>query len=138
MCSEKNVFVKSLQISYEKYLYRSQFLNKETPTEVFSCEICEIFRTPFLTEHLRWLLLYHCKIHLSPPVLFQAFLRPVKGLRTTRQILGVFFYFLFMSIVIYTSLFTLNCLYFLHVLIYTNVLFILLYELDKIVKIWGI
>ena len=26
---------------------------------------------------------------------------------------------------------------YLHLLIYTNVLFILLYELDKIVKIWG-
>ena len=31
---------------------------------MFFCEICKILRTPFLTEHLRWLLLYHCKWHL--------------------------------------------------------------------------
>ena len=138
MCSEKNVFVKSLQISYEKYLYRSQFLNKETPTEVFSCEICEIFRTPFLTEHLRWLLLYHCKIHLSPPVLFQAFFTPSKRTQNHQTNFRCFLLLFIYVLVIYTSLFTLDCLYFLHVLIYTNVLFILLYELDKIVKIWGI
>ena len=32
-----------------------QFYWKETPTQPFSCEICEIFRNIF-TEHLRWLL----------------------------------------------------------------------------------
>ena len=30
---------------------------KETPTQVFSCEIYEIFKNAFFTEHLRWLLL---------------------------------------------------------------------------------
>ena len=29
---------------------------KETPTKVFSCEICEIFKNTFFIEHLRWLL----------------------------------------------------------------------------------
>ena len=32
---------------------------KETPTQVFSCEYCEISKnSSFLTKHLRWLLLY--------------------------------------------------------------------------------
>ena len=30
----------------------------------FLCEICKILRTSFFTEHPRWLLLYHCKLHL--------------------------------------------------------------------------
>ena len=30
---------------------------KKTPTQVFSCEYCEIFKKPFFIEHLRWLLL---------------------------------------------------------------------------------
>ena len=29
---------------------------KKTPTQVFSCEFCEIFKNTFSTEHLRWLL----------------------------------------------------------------------------------
>ena len=33
------------------------FVKKETLAQVFSCEFCEFLRTPFLTEHLRWLLL---------------------------------------------------------------------------------
>ena len=32
-----------------KYLCKSLFFNKETLTQVFSCEFCE---TPFFTEHL--------------------------------------------------------------------------------------
>ena len=30
---------------------------KETPRQMFSCEICEIFKNIFFIEHLRWLLL---------------------------------------------------------------------------------
>ena len=30
---------------------------KETPTQVFSCEYCEILKNIFFTEHLHWLLL---------------------------------------------------------------------------------
>ena len=30
---------------------------KETPTQVFSCEYCEIFKNSFFIEHLWWLLL---------------------------------------------------------------------------------
>ena len=36
----------------EKHLCR---FKKETPTQVFSCEYCEILRTAFLIEHLGWL-----------------------------------------------------------------------------------
>ena len=35
----------------------SQLYYKETPTQGFSYEICEIFKDSFFTEHLRWLLL---------------------------------------------------------------------------------
>ena len=35
----------------------SATLLKETPTQVFSCEYCEIFKNSFLIEHLLWLLL---------------------------------------------------------------------------------
>ena len=31
------------------------FIKKETPTEVFSCEYCEIFKKRFFKEHLQWL-----------------------------------------------------------------------------------
>ena len=34
-----------------------QLYQKETLTQVLSCEICEIFKNTFFTEHLRWLLL---------------------------------------------------------------------------------
>ena len=32
-------------------------VSKETPAQVFSCEICEIFKDNFFTEHLQWLFL---------------------------------------------------------------------------------
>ena len=32
-------------------------LKKESPTQVFSCEYCEIFKNSFLIEQVRWLLL---------------------------------------------------------------------------------
>ena len=43
-----------------KHLSQSLFLNKAagiSPAQVFSCEFCKFLRTPFLTEHPRWLLL---------------------------------------------------------------------------------
>ena len=54
---------------------------------------------------------------------------------TTRQILDVFFILIFISIVIYTFLITLNCLY-LFTRTYLYVLFIPLYDTDEIVEIW--
>ena len=34
------------------------FIKKTPPTQVFSCEMCEIFKNAFFTEHLQWLLLH--------------------------------------------------------------------------------
>ena len=34
------------------------FTLKETLAQVFSCEFAKFLRTPFFTEHLRWLLLF--------------------------------------------------------------------------------
>ena len=54
---KKNNFLEySLKIQ-RKQLCPNLFFNnveKETPTQVFSCEFCEIIRTPLFTEHLRW------------------------------------------------------------------------------------
>ena len=36
---------------------RLEVLKKESLAQVFSCEFCEIPRTPFFTEHFHWLLL---------------------------------------------------------------------------------
>ena len=33
--------------------FRPATLKKETPTQVFFCEYCEIFKNNFFTEHLR-------------------------------------------------------------------------------------
>ena len=41
-----------------KHLCQSLLFNKEeTLALVFSCEFCELFKSTFFTEHLRWLLL---------------------------------------------------------------------------------
>ena len=134
-------------------------------------KFANFLRTPFLTEHLHWLLLYHCKIDLyrlrillSIPIdcniilsLFQLnffffllvyiclqsfskpfFFMPNKMIRLRLpdkfQTFSLYLY-------LYLQLFTLPYLHliactYLHLRIYTNVLVILLYELDKIVKLW--
>ena len=62
-CSVKKVFLEISQNSQENTCARVSFLiklpappEKETLAQVFSCEFCEILRTPFFTEHLWWLL----------------------------------------------------------------------------------
>ena len=47
---------------------------KETPTQVFSCEICEIFKNIVLTEHSRWLLLLMVSILITLAVLSKSLL----------------------------------------------------------------
>ena len=66
-CSIKKVFLEISQNSQEstcarvsfllKRLWLWDFIKKETLTQVFSCNFVKFLRTPFLTEHLRWLLL---------------------------------------------------------------------------------
>ena len=43
--------------------WRRATLSKKTPTQVFSYEICEIFKNKFFTEHLQCLLLYFYDCH---------------------------------------------------------------------------
>ena len=58
----KKMFLEISQNSQENTCARVSFLIKwqawkETLAQVFSCEFYKSLRTPFLTEHLRWLLL---------------------------------------------------------------------------------
>ena len=66
-CSVKKVFLEISQSSQENPCARASFLiklqaeaynfiKKGTLAQVFSCEFCEILRTPFYIEHLWWLL----------------------------------------------------------------------------------
>ena len=75
-CSVKKVFLEISQNSQENNCarvsesrFKSQacnFIKGETLEQVFSCEFCEISRTPFLKEHLWWLLLQFLGgLHLS-------------------------------------------------------------------------
>ena len=63
--SVEKVFLEFSQNSQENTCARISFLiklqsyfKKDTLTQVFSCEFCEISRKAFFAEHLRWLLLY--------------------------------------------------------------------------------
>ena len=64
-------------VNFEKFLRTSllqntsglQLIKKEALEQVFSCEFCEILRTLFVTEHLRWLLLYVVEEKLQQPKL---------------------------------------------------------------------
>ena len=72
MCSVKKVFLQILQNSQEKHLWQSLFFNKVAglrPATLlkkrlwhrcFPVNFAKFLRTPFLTEHLWWLLLYKC------------------------------------------------------------------------------
>ena len=39
--------------SIKKIKNKKKIIKKETPTQVLSCELCEIFKNSFFTEHLR-------------------------------------------------------------------------------------
>ena len=43
--------------SFARVSLLKNFIKKETLTQVFSCELYEIFKTPFPKEPLQWLLL---------------------------------------------------------------------------------
>ena len=53
----KKVFLEILQKSTGKHLRQSNFIKKETLTQVFSSEFCEISKNRFFTEHPWWVLL---------------------------------------------------------------------------------
>ena len=50
------------KVFYKKGVLRNlaacNFIKKETLAQMFSCEFCELLRTPFFIEHLWWLLLF--------------------------------------------------------------------------------
>ena len=53
--SQENTCVR---ISFSIKLQACYFIEKETLTQVFSCEFCEILKNTFFIEHLWWLLLF--------------------------------------------------------------------------------
>ena len=53
--SQRYSVKKSVHRNFAKF--RSFFIKKETLAQVISCEFAKFLKTPFLTEHLRWLLL---------------------------------------------------------------------------------
>ena len=61
----KNIPTFMLQLYYDKNIRQTlanhrlkacNFIKKETLAQVFSCEFCEIYETPFFIKHHRWLL----------------------------------------------------------------------------------
>ena len=51
--SIKRAVLKNFAIFTGKHLCRSRFFQKETPTLVFFCEYCEIFKNTYFEKHLR-------------------------------------------------------------------------------------
>ena len=51
-CSRKYVFLKILQNSQENTCEAFNFIKRETPTQVFFCIFCDIFKNNLFTEHL--------------------------------------------------------------------------------------
>ena len=67
-CSSKQVFLKISQCSQKTPVFESLFnkagalkacifIKKEIPTQVSSCEYCEIFKNSFLVEHFLFIIL---------------------------------------------------------------------------------
>ena len=52
-CPIKRAVLKNFAIFTGKHLCRSRFFQKETPTLVFFCEYCEIFKNNYFEKHLR-------------------------------------------------------------------------------------
>ena len=62
--SSRNIFWWKWCSKISRWQWRSSYSQMffkvgvfDTPAQVFSCEICEIFKNRFFTEHLQWLLL---------------------------------------------------------------------------------
>ena len=52
-CSIKKVFLKVSQNQQVNRPQARNFIKKETLTQMFSCEFCQIFKNTFFIEHLR-------------------------------------------------------------------------------------
>ena len=72
-CSFEKGALKNFEKFTRKHLCQSLFSNKrETPTKIFSCEFCKIFKNTYFVEHLRTnasapvASINYCKITLFP------------------------------------------------------------------------
>ena len=62
ICFRRKRLQKLFKLVFIKYSQAYNFINKETITQMFSCECCEIFKNSFFIEHLQWLFqLFHVK-----------------------------------------------------------------------------
>ena len=106
-CSIKKLLIKISQYSQENTyvgfvagLISCNFIKKKTPTQVFSCEYCEIFKNSFFMEHIWWLLLslgtflivIPISLHSVYTVLpnFEEHLRPAASVEKQRIVCIVF------------------------------------------------
>ena len=55
-----------------KFQAACNFIKNNTQAQVYSCEFGQFLRTPFLTEHLRWLLLL---LHFPSSLLYHLFMQ---------------------------------------------------------------
>ena len=54
----------TISSSLSQMFYKIGVLKRRLQQRRFSVKFAKFLRTSFLTEHLHWLLLYHCKLHL--------------------------------------------------------------------------
>ena len=66
MCSPQK---QSLKNALQNGLKDLQLFKKETPTQMFSCEICKMFKKTFFTKHLWWLFLSQKQIKRNKNIL---------------------------------------------------------------------
>ena len=65
--------------------FRSATPLKKKPAQVFFCEICEIFKSTFFTEHPQWLLLHFSQAPYIPKL----YLILLRLLQKKTEILGI-------------------------------------------------
>ena len=69
ICFRRKRLQKLFKLVFIKYSQAYNFINKETITQMFSCECCEIFKNSFFIEHLQWLFQF---LHVKTLELFAA------------------------------------------------------------------
>ena len=95
-CSIQKVFLESLQNSQESTCDRVSLLKKRLWHRCFLANFTKFLRTPFFTEHFRWLLLKSfflkkvCKYTIKPPqISTSALLLPKTGKTTKKQLFSL-------------------------------------------------
>ena len=68
---------------FNKVASPGRFIKTENPTEVFSCEFCEILKNTIFTEQLQWLLLVNAsKYHPASQCNYSSYCYSEKFLTT--------------------------------------------------------